>query len=160
MPEIADSPDQGPATDNLAEPEAGSDVPPQPGNKISASPGFQADELSLPNANAVPTGDGVEEGANTSGTSGFRLPAQPQGEPNVSPDAKMVDSQYGSSSFVPPPPPEAIVGLGETTSVASDDRVGSGTPSPVAEAIGCRARRMTATEALTFVGIILLLACL
>lgn len=163
LPEIADSPNQGPATDNLAEPEAGSNSPPQPaaGNKISASPGFQADEASLPNPNAAPTGDVVEASGNTSGSSGFGTPAQPQGEPNVSPDAKLVDSQNGSSSLVLPSPPNASVGLGKTTSVASDDRAGSDIPSPVAQGIGCRARRTTATEALIVViGVTLLLVCL
>lgn len=163
LPEIANSPNQGPATDNLAEPEEGSNAPPQPaaGNKISASPGFQADEIPLPNPNAAPTGDVVEDGANTSGSSGFGPPAQPQGEPNVSPDAKMVDFQNGNSSLVPPSPPDGSVGLGNPTSVASDDRAGSDIPSPAAEAIGCRARTTTATEALIVViGIALLLVCL
>lgn len=161
VPEISDSPGSGPGTDNLSEPDAGRNASPQPGDKIFSSPETRPNNLALPCSNAAQSDEGVKDSGPVSGDPGFSVPVESPEKYNFSQSGKSIDSQKGSSSSVPNEPPGAALEIGNTASDASDERAGVGTPSAVAQAIGCRARKTTAAGALiVVVGITLLLVYL
>lgn len=150
LAEISGSPSPGPAKENLAEPAAG--------DRIFAPPGTEGDSPAPPYSNATRSGEDIKDNGPTSGNPGSNVPSLSPGKDNFSPGGKTIGSQKGSFSSAPNAPSGAAVGIGNTTSDASDGPAGSGTTSAVAQAIGCRARKTTATEALIVViGIALML---
>lgn len=160
VPGIQNSPNPGATMENPPKPESGSTVSPQlpAGNENHASPGSKASDVPLPHADAAPSGDGVEDSTPSSGSSGSALPAQPPEKPPFSTDDESLDSNGEISRPLPSLSYGAAVGTGKATSDASDERPGSGTASAVAQAIGSRARKTTATEAsIVVLGMTLLL---
>lgn len=151
LAEISGSPNPGPGAENLAEPDAGNNASPQPGDKIFASPGTRPDNLAPPYSNASQSGEEGKDNGPTSGNPGFNIPAQSPGKDNFSPGGKNINSQKQLPSSVPNAPSGAAIGIGNTTSDASDEPTGSGASSSVAQAIGCRERKTTAKEALIVV---------
>lgn len=165
VPEILDSPGSGPGTDNLSEPDAGNNAPPQPGaqpgDKIFASPETRPNNLAPPYSNASQSDEGVKDSGPVSGNPGFSVPVESPEKYNFSQSDKSIDSQKERSSSVPNEPSGAALEIGNTASDASDERAGSGTTSAVAQAIGSRARKTTAAGPLVVVvGITLLLVYL
>lgn len=163
MPKISNAPSPESATNNFAEADSGSNSSPYPGvdDKEASSAGSQASDLPIAQANTASSGDGAEDDAPTTGSSGSQFPTQPPDGTIVSQDGKMIDPEEGSPGSVPSSPPAGDVRVGNTTSDASDGRVGVGTPSAIAQSIGYRAMKTAGTEASVVVlGLTLLLVCL
>lgn len=163
MPKIWNAPSPESETNSFAEADSGSHSSPYSGvdDKEASSAGSQASDLPIPQANTASSGDGAEDDAPTTGSSGSQFPTQPPEETIVSQDGKMIDPEEGSPGSVPSSPSAADVRVGNTTSDTSDGRAGIVTPSAIAQSIGCRAMKTAGTEALIFVlGLTLLLVCL
>lgn len=162
VPEISGSAIPGPWKENLAEPDAGNIASPQPGggDMFLASSGTQPDNPASLYSDTAQSGEEVKDNGPKNGNPGSNIPAQSPEEHNFSPDGKKFDSQREGPSSGPNAPSGTAVGVGNKTSGASYDAAGSETTPAVAQAIGCRARKAFATEALIVViGITWLLAC-
>lgn len=159
--EIPDALSPGSATNGIAESDGNGLHQLGVDNQLSASPGSQANEVLIPEANVTPTSDGSEDDAPMSASSGSKSPAQPPERPTGDQEGEMIDSQEERPSSVPSSLSAADAGVGNTTFDASDGRFGIDTPSTIAQSIGCWARMTAAKEALiVIIGLTLLLVCL
>lgn len=159
--EIPDAPSPGSATNGIAESDGNGLHQLGVDNQLSASPGSQANDVPIPEANVTPSSDGPGDDAPTSASSGSKSLAQPPERPTGDRKGEMIDSQEERPSSVPSSLSAADAGVGNTTFDASDGRFGIDTPSTIAQSIGCWARTMAAKEALiVIIGLTLLLVCL
>lgn len=152
--EIPDAPSPGSATNSGVESDGNGLHQLGADNQLSAPPGSQANDVPIPQDNVTPPSDGPEDDALMSVIPGFKSPAHAPEKLTGFQDSKVIDP-------VPSSPSATDVGVGNTTSHASDGWAGTGTSSAIAQSIGCSAKRTAAPEVLiVIIGLTLLLVCL